>query len=338
MTCRPAGATRRIGRTALRWSSLVLALLAFGCDEFSTCPISDPVAAPVTRVDLPGTWLASVSYNDTTPFNSAQNEPLLADALLHFDDDGDLRHLGLLAPGQAVGLWQVDFAAGRASDLLGVVRFGMTYDSASGITADVDDTGADGDPNDPNTPGATVRYAFRVHQGFDVVGFDLTWELVDLRIDPTGQVMSALLTQTERDMTSPAPERTSFGGTVWLRKIDVSMQTPAATIEPDGRLVPRGGGSIPHPVGAVFDLDASGTTGPDGLTYQWSIERRELDAFGRLVGGGAATAPDGVTSSFTAEAAGTYFVRCWITDGTQWAASLPLITRVEGEVASKEGL
>lgn len=328
-------------RRVVGGAALCLALAAMGlsagCEEFLACPIPDPVAAPATRADLPGTWLASVSYNETTPFNSAQNEPLLADALLHFDADGDLLYIGLLAPGQAVGLWQVDFAAGQANELFRIVRTGLTYGRAESITAEVDDTGTDGDPNDPNTSGVTVRYALRAHQGFGVVGFDLTWELANLRIDPTGEIISGLLTQTERDLTSPAPARTSFGGTVWLRKLDVTMQEPAATIEPDCDMTARAGGSIPHPVGAVFDLDASGTTGPDDLTYRWTVERRVFDAFGRLVNGGTVGAPDGVTSSFTADAAGTYFVRCWITDGTQWVASLPLVTRVEDEATGEEG-
>lgn len=303
-----------------------------GCETLTCCPLPEPIARRALRADLVGTWRASIQYNETTPWTSTQREPLVSDTFLTFDPNGDLQYVGLIAPGDAAGVWQIDFVASAASAAFRIVRGGLLLDYADRMSSTVTDDEASetpGDPNDPNTPGATVDYALRASQGFGVVGFDLTWRVEDLRVDATGQFLTGVLTQTERELASPVPTTTTFGGTVWLKRVDLDVQAPAGAIVPESRLTARSGGQIPHPVGTVFDLDASGTTGPTGFVVEWTVQRKAVDEFGRFVSGAVVEVPSGATSSFTAEAAGTYLVRCWVTDGVQWATDFPLATRVE---------
>jgi len=309
--------------------AVAVAGLSTGCEEFFCCPVSDPIARPAARADLVGTWRASLQFNEVTPWTSPQNDPLVADAFLHFDGAGDLQSLGLLTPDGSAGLWLVDFAAGRASGAFQIERSGVVLNHAADITSAVDDDDADGDVADPNTPGATVEYALQADQGFGVVGFALAWRIEDLRIDATGQILTGLLVQTERELGSPAGATTTLGGSIWLHRVDAAIQEPTGAIDVVFSLTPQAGGQIPHPTGAIFDLDAGDTTGPPGLTYQWTVQRNTLDAYGRFVSTAWIDVPDGPQRSFTAEAPGTYFVRCWVTDGVQWATGFPRVTRVE---------
>ena len=322
-------------RPLVVWGALLLLAIggfAAGCttlDLLACCPSPDPIARPVWRVDLPGTWRASIQYNELTPWSSTQVEPLVSDAFLHFDADGDLQYVGLLTPDGTAGVWQIDFGAGRSSAAFRIVRSSVELDHAADVTSTVTQAPMGPDPEDPNTPGAIIEYALRADQGFGVVGFDLTWRIEDVRIDPSGEVMTGLLTQTERDLTSPAPAVTSFGGTIWLRKVEAAVVEPAGAIDVSCRLASQSGGQIPHPVGTVFDLDASETTGPAGIVVKWTVQRTTLDDYGRFMSAAAIDVSDGPMQSFTADQAGRYLVRCWATDGTQWATSFPLTTRVE---------
>ncbi len=309
--------------------TLAVAVLSAGCEGFLCCPVSDPIARPASRTDLVGTWRASLQFNEVTPWTSEQNDPLVADAFLHFDEAGDLRFLGLLTPDGSTGLWLIDFASGQASGAFRIERSGVVLDHAADITSTVDDGGADGDVADPNTPGATVEYALQADQGFGVVGFALTWRIEDLRIDATGGVLSGLLVQTERELGSPAGTTTTLGGYIWLERVDAAIQEPSDAIDVAFSLTAQAGGQIPHPTGTVFDLDASDTTGPPGLTYRWTVQCNTLDDYGGFVGVTWIDVPDGPQRSFVAETPGTYYVRCWVTDGVQWATGFPLVTRVE---------
>lgn len=309
------------------------AWLLAGCDfsinDFFCCPVSEPIARAALPKDMTGTWRASLQHDELAPWSSGQLDPLIADTFFHFDGYGQLQYLGLITPGDTVGVWLVDFAAQQPSEAFHIVRSGIALNHASDISSIVLDQSAGGDPNDLETLGATVAYALRADQGFGVVGFELTWRIDDVRIDPTGTVLTGLLLQTEKELSSPVPAQTSYGGPIWLRKIDLTIQEPAGLIDVACTMTPRGGGQIPHAIGTIFDLDAGGTIGPSGMTYSWTVQRTTVDDAGRFVSAARIDAPDGQISSFTAGAAGTYLVRCWVTDGTQWATAPPLTTRVE---------
>lgn len=304
-------------------------LLAVGCRNSFCCPDPTPLMKPARRADLAGTWQASFLYNRLTPWASAANQDSVGDTFLQFDESGTLQFVGLLTPGGQVGLWQVDFQGRRFSPLFRVVRGGIALDNATNISSSIADPAEGHEPETADVVGVRVDYSLRADDGFGVVGFDLSWTLEDIRISPDRTTLSAVLTQTERTLNSPVSATSRFGGLIELRNVRIAVQDPTGRISPKYRLVPRDGGQPPYAAGTVFDVDATATTGPSGLTYHWSVYRVTVDVLDHYLSASALEVPDGPTSSFKAGIAGTYFVRCWVTDGVQWATGFPLAARVE---------
>jgi len=316
------------GRYLASLGVLIGALSAVGCGYSPSCPDASPANDPenwpvATKLDLPGVW--QISYSGNLAIDEAFGwRSGLGDHFIAFDAEGNPKYEGVMAPGNAVAMWQWNLQTGEAAPSLS----GAGTPDRTIAKVDVE-AGSDGS--------ISFQHGYRepFQRRTDLSDTDVVVLYERMRLNAAGDTLTGLRRE-QRTFVSISIPLPGVEENVWrvsLRRVDASIVPEPVTPDILADAVPRGGVAEPYPVGQVFDLsgtiDPSADAGTPYTRWVWVVYRTVLDDDGSILDRQHVAELEGADVTFTAEQAGTYDLRLWATDGNAWVVATTIELIVE---------
>jgi hypothetical protein len=297
-----------------------LAALCGGCFYSPLCPPASPANDsanwPVAeRGDFPGVWQISFTGNLAIDGMSGWRFGP-GDHFLSFDEDGDPKYEGVMAPGNETALWRWDLRSGVGAPSQAAAGVPNREDAAATVDADAEGT-------------AVVEISYRepFQRRTDLADTDVVVRYEQLRISQDGNTLTGLRRETRSFVNPfvPLPDVEEVAWRVSLRRVEANVIAEQPGIALLADVTAQGGAVPPWAVGQVFDLtgalDTSNGTSGTPSQWVWVIYRTVKDAGGAIVNREHVAELSGQATSFAADRVGIYTVQLWATDGAQWSSA-----------------